>query len=64
MGVLQYTTSLCGGYGQCNSWKAVPHCLGGVVGGATPPMHYLTTSGQWGLRLLQFTAPLPGGSRL
>ena len=50
-----------GGSGQCNSCNALPHYLG-VVGIATPAMHYLTAWGQWTVQLLQSTASLPGGS--
>ena len=75
--LLQYTTSLPGGSGQCNSCKGMPHCLGGsgqcnfcnalpygcgAVGSGTPATHYLTAWGQWAMQLLQYIASLPGGS--
>ena len=49
MDLLQYTASLLGGSGQCNSCNTLPHCLG-AVGSATPAIHCLTAlggSGQW-----------------
>ena len=57
----QYTASLPGRSGQCNSCNALPHCLG-AVDSATPAMHCLTAWGQWAVPLLQSTAALPGGS--
>ena len=76
--LLQCTTTLPGGGGQCNSCNALPHYLGAVGSGnsAVPCLtawgqwavqlpqctHYLTAWGQWAVALLQCTAPLPGGS--
>ena len=59
--LLQCTASLPGGSGQCNSWNALPHCLG-AVGGGTPAICGRTAWGQWAVQLLQDSARLPGGS--
>ena len=42
----------------CNT---LPHCLG-AAGSGPPAVHCLTAWGQWAVELLQYTAPLPGGS--
>ena len=39
--LLQCTASLPRGSGQCDSYNALPHCMG-AVGSATPTMHFLT----------------------
>ena len=49
--LLQYTTSLPGGSGQCNLYNAQPHCLG-EVGRGTPTIHFLTARGQWAVEHL------------
>ena len=61
MQLLQYTASLPGGSGQCNSYNTMPHCLR-AGGSAAPAMHYLTFWGQWAVRLLQIAALPAGGS--
>ena len=69
--LLQYTASLPGGSGQCNSCNALPHRLG-AVGSGTPAMRGHTSCGDGEsclgggrclkTELLQCTASLPGGS--
>ena len=59
--LLQCTSPLPGGSGQCNFCNTLPHCLG-AVGSATPAMQCLTALGQWASELLQRTASLPGSS--
>ena len=61
MKLLLNTATLPRGSGQRNSCNALPHCVG-VVGSATPAMHFHTTWGQWAVELLQCTASLPRGS--
>ena len=63
MELLQCTTPLPGGSGQCNFCNALPHCPG-ALGSATPAMQCLTAWGQWTVQLLQCTASLLGGSGL
>ena len=55
-----------------SAWCSAPHCTvcallhccrgQGAVGSGTPAMHCPTAWGQWAVRLLQYTAPLPWGS--
>ena len=63
MQLLQCSASMPRGSGQCNSCNAVPQCLG-VVGSATPAMHFNIAGGQWEVELLQCTASLPLGNGL
>ena len=74
---LQYTASLPGGSGRCNSCNAMTASLPGgsgqcnfcnalphypgAAGSAPPAMHCLTARGQWAVQLLQCTASLPWG---
>ena len=69
--------SLPGGSGQWTSCSTLPQCLRAVgsgppaihcltalgpVGSGPPAVHCPTAWGQWGVDLLQYTAPLPGDS--
>ena len=56
---LQYTASLPGGSGQCNSSNTLPHRLG-AVGRGTPAIQCPTAWGNWAVDLLEYTASLPG----
>ena len=49
------------GCGQCNPFNALPHCQG-VVGTATPAMHYRTACGRWTVELPQCACPRAGGT--
>ena len=76
MQLLQYTAPMLGGSGHWTSCNTLPHCLGwwavqlcntqphclGAVGSGTPAIHCPTAWGQWAVDLLQYTAPMPGGS--
>ena len=61
MELLQRTATLPRGSGQCNSYNALPHCLG-AMDNATPAMQCLIALGRWAVQLLQCTASLPRGS--
>ena len=75
--LLQRTAAPPRGYGSCNPSNTPPHCLGGTgqrnscnapsncleaVGPGTSAIHCCTAWGQWAVKLLQYTASLPGDS--
>ena len=77
IGLLQYTASLLGVSGQCNSCNTLPHHQGplgsvtcaincptawGAARSGTLATDPLLALGQWALELLQYTASLPWAS--